>query len=144
MLKKSPAKFDVADCNCLTLRRAARQVSIYYDKRLAPTGIRATQFTMLAFIGCRGEVSVHEVGEALGLDRTTAGKNLRFLERTRMIKIASDPRDARKRSIKLSGTGQTILEAAYPFWREAQEEFDKKNGKAFSDRLRIIVGGMRA
>ena len=35
-------------CNCLALRQAARHVTQFYDQHLAPTGLRTTQFSILA------------------------------------------------------------------------------------------------
>ena len=39
-----------ADCNCFAIRSAARHVSQLYDQILAPTGLRTTQFSILAHL----------------------------------------------------------------------------------------------
>ena len=36
------------NCNCLAFRQAARHVTQFYDRFLAPTGLRSTQFSILA------------------------------------------------------------------------------------------------
>jgi hypothetical protein len=35
-------------CTCLAVRQAARHVSQFYDQHLAPSGLRITQFSILA------------------------------------------------------------------------------------------------
>jgi hypothetical protein len=37
----------VDQCNCFTLRKAARQISRFYDAHLQQTGLRITQFLIL-------------------------------------------------------------------------------------------------
>src|SRR5215467_3211224 len=37
-----------AGCHCLAMRQAARRVTHFYDGVLAPTGLRTTQFSILA------------------------------------------------------------------------------------------------
>ena len=41
-----------AACNCLAMRQAARHVTQFYDQFLAPSGLRATQYSILSQ-GCR-------------------------------------------------------------------------------------------
>jgi hypothetical protein len=36
------------DCNCLAVRQAARHVTQFYDQFLAASGLRTTQFSILA------------------------------------------------------------------------------------------------
>ena len=47
---------------------------------------------MLVVVARLGDASVGAVGEALGLDRTTAGSNLRSLEGMGLIEIGSSSR----------------------------------------------------
>jgi hypothetical protein len=78
----------VEDCNCMSLRRAARRVSNFYDAVLSPSGVRATQYSMLALLGEVGALSINDLASRLDLDRTTTGKNLQPLVTTRLVKIA--------------------------------------------------------
>ena len=41
-------KLDPELCNCPALRQAARHVTQFYDQYLVPTGLRTTQFSILA------------------------------------------------------------------------------------------------
>lgn len=143
-MARAPDKtYDIADCNCSALRRAARQISIYYDRRLSPSGIRATQLAMLVLIDRLGHASVSDVGETLGLDRTTAGKNLRFLEKEGLVKIGSSARDARLRAITLTRSGRARLKSALPHWRQAQQDFEQANGAGRAIALRASLNDMK-
>src|SRR6266849_4933426 len=115
-------------CNCLALRRASRRLTNFYDSKLAPTGLRVTQYAILALLGKLGGVSVNNLAERLDLDRTTMGKNLRPLERLKYVKITPSPTDGRSRTIMLTTAGGAVLKAARRLWRRAQADFEKANG----------------
>ena len=95
------------ECNCQLLRKAARRISNYYDSELAPSGLRGTQFSILALVNREGEVSVNSLAERLELDRTTAGKNLRPLQAAMLIRIAPSKNDRRARAITLTKRGRS-------------------------------------
>src|SRR5262249_58694993 len=91
-------------CNCMALRRASRRITNFYDSKLAPTGLRVTQYAILALLRQHGSVSVNSLARHLDLDRTTMGKNLRPLERMRYVKVTPSPTDGRKRMITLTAS----------------------------------------
>jgi DNA-binding MarR family transcriptional regulator len=122
------AKQGVRDCNCAALRRAARRISNFYDGELAPSGLRATQFAILALVHEMEQASVNNVAERLGLDRTTAGKNLRPLEKAGLISVSASKNDARQHVISLTKTGFATFRQAVPLWRRAQARFEAANG----------------
>jgi DNA-binding MarR family transcriptional regulator len=121
-------KFGIRDCNCASLRKAARRLTSFYDSQLAPSGLRATQFAILALVNEMEEVSVNLIAERLGLDRTTAGKNLRPLEQAGFIEVVSARHDARQRAISVTRAGHAALKTAVPLWRQAQSRFEAANG----------------
>ena len=45
---QEPAADELAYCNCLAVRQAARRVSQFYESRLAPLGLTASQYSILA------------------------------------------------------------------------------------------------
>jgi DNA-binding MarR family transcriptional regulator len=69
------------DCNCSAVRSAARHVTRLYDQLLAPTGLRVTQFSILAKLTRRGPLTINALAEDMVMDRTTLGRNIRPLER---------------------------------------------------------------
>ena len=71
---------DIHDCTCNNLRKAARAVTQYYDDALRPSGIRATQFSLLSAIKEFGTVSIGALAEESVMDRTTLTRNLKLLK----------------------------------------------------------------
>ena len=69
MLMANELKPDL--CNCLALRQAARHVTQFYDQYLVPTGVRATQFSILAMLERLGPITINALAEDMVMDRTT-------------------------------------------------------------------------
>ena len=64
------------ECNCLAIRQAARHVTQFYDQLVAPIGLRATQFAILAHLRRSGPMTINALAAALVMDRTTLGRNI--------------------------------------------------------------------
>ena len=56
-------KLEIDQCNCFTVRKAARRVSRLYEDILQPTGLRITQFLILAVLAKVSGASVNELAE---------------------------------------------------------------------------------
>ncbi len=123
-------------CNCRAIRRAARLVTNLYDEALAPTGLRATQFTLMGAVRLNESLSVNALAEILDLDRTTTGKNVVPLERLGYIDVKQSPSDSRSKVLTLTKAGNAILDQAYLLWQRAQATFEKANGKKNTAALR--------
>ncbi len=114
-------------CHCLAVRQGARQLTRLYDRHLAPTGLRATQYALLRRLSRLGPVSINALAEAMVMDRTTMGRALRPLQRTGLVAIDPGP-DGRTRALRLTDDGRTRVASAVPFWREAQAAFEAQYG----------------
>ena len=110
---------DPASCTCANLRKAARAVTQAFDTALQPSGLRATQFTVLATLAKRGELPLMKLAEAMVLDRTTLTRNLRPLIDRGLVRETRDA-DRRVRRLGLTRTGEAALETALPYWHQAQ------------------------
>ena len=110
---------DVAFCSCASLRKAARAVTQSFDAALAPVGLKATQFTVLATVERLGEAPLTRLAEALVMDRTTLTRNLKPLERAGWLRL-SEGEDRRVRRIALTRRGRALLDRARPLWQAAQ------------------------
>src|SRR5438128_11920083 len=75
------------ECNCLALRQAARHVTQFYDQYLASTGLRTTQFSILAKLQRLGPMTINALSRELVMDRTTLGRTMLPLERDGLIAI---------------------------------------------------------
>jgi len=132
----------IEGCNCMALRKAARRVSNFYDSILASTGLRATQYSILALMSEVGPVSINELAQHLELDRTTTGKNVRPLMTARLVKIAQSPIDGRSKLVSLTRGGVVTLKKARPLWKRAQTEFESRNGQRLTKNLRQTLAGL--
>ena len=115
-------------CTCFNVRRASRSVTDYYDSVLAPSGVRATQFTMLGAAALMGPASVTRLAERLALDRTTLTRNLRVLAEEGLVTISAG-KDRRERVVQLTEAGQTAIDRATPLWHKAQSRLIEKLGE---------------
>jgi DNA-binding MarR family transcriptional regulator len=121
MKKKNISNDYIAqNCACFNVRKAARAVTQFYDSTLKPSGLRATQFTLLVALSRRGKIGVTELADKLVMERTTLTRNLKPLQKQGLIEIAAGS-DRRTRTIFITETGQKKLAAATPYWQQAQE-----------------------
>ena len=133
---------DIAKCSvCVgfNIRKASRAISQYYESVLKPSGIRGTQFSLLANIRSAGKPTINELAEALVMDRTTLTRNLQALEKQGLVKIGEGT-DRRTRNVSLTGKGIKHLTEAIPYWEKAQEHMIKHLGAEQWDDLRMILG----
>src|SRR5271166_7049437 len=93
------------DCNCLAVRQAARHITQFYDQFLAPSGLRTTQFSILARLRRLGPMTINALAAELVMDRTTVGRNLQPLEREGLVAVVKGRTDRRSREIHLTGAG---------------------------------------
>jgi DNA-binding MarR family transcriptional regulator len=111
---------EVADgCACKNLRRSARAVTRLYDEILRPSGLRITQFTLLVAVAIGEAVPITRLADALSLDRTTLGRDLKPLTDRGLVEIRAGD-DRRTRVVRLTGQGRDALGRAYPLWQSAQ------------------------
>ena len=134
----------VDQCNCFTVRKAARQISRLYDACLQPSGLRITQFLILATLNEQRSASVNALAERLDIERTAMGKMIGFLERDGFVTMRPSPTDGRIRIVELTPEGTDLFERAAPLWREAQHQFSVMNGPKNVAVLRRSLAQMKA
>ena len=118
----------IDQCNCFAMRKAARQISRFYDAHLEPSGIRITQFLTLTALNQLGSAPVNALAERLDIERTAMGKMVEFLQRDGLVTIKASPTDGRSRLIELTEKGSCLQKKAAPLWEEAQRQFKQLNG----------------
>lgn len=131
-------------CHCSAIRKAARHVTQFYDQHLAGAGLTVTQFAVLARLGQHGALTINDLAGRLAMDRTTLGRIVRPLERDGLVRVASDPRDGRRRPLTLTQAGRVKLDAARPLWASAQYRFESAYGREPALSLRTALAGLLA
>ena len=108
-----------ANCTCFNLRKAARAVTQVYDEALRPSGLKATQLSLLVNLARRGALPLTQLADALVMDRTTLTRNLKPLTARGLVAIEPEA-DRRVRRISLTDAGRKALDGAMPLWETAQ------------------------
>src|SRR5262245_22080282 len=128
----------VGVCACSQLRRTARRVSSLYDEILAGSGLTNTQHAVLVNVARAGTASRTELAERLGMDRTTLTRNLRPLQREKLL-LSKKSEDRRERLLQLSAAGEKRLKQSYDRWEEAQRLFSEQVGARTLKQLRTLL-----
>ena len=127
------------ECNCFAIRSAARHVSQYYDRYLAATGLRTTQFSILAKLKRLGPLTINELARQMVMDRTTLGRNIKPLERDGLVSIEPAQSDRRAKELRLTKSGEKQLVVAFEAWSRAQAGFESTFGPRHAAELRRVL-----
>jgi DNA-binding MarR family transcriptional regulator len=133
----------LSPCVCSTLRMVSRAVTQLYDDILRPSGLRVTQFSILATIARSGQANLRQLEAALAIDQTTLTRSLNLLERDRMIERVPHL-DGRIKAMRLTRRGRRVLTVARPLWARAQDRVLRDLGtKVWDDAQRRLARLLR-
>jgi DNA-binding MarR family transcriptional regulator len=125
----SPAPRTAATgCTCSKLRRLTRRVTAVYDRALAPSGMRVTQYSLLAQLRRVRDLSMSQLADALDMDRTTLTRNLKPLLEAGWVELLASAQDGRVRVVRITAAGDAQWQAARAYWRRAQDEVKETIG----------------
>ena len=130
---------DPTNCTCFGLRKAARAVTQMYDQALKPSGLRATQLSLLIAAERAGPRGIGELAELMVMDRTTLTRNLKPLLDKGLLENVEDA-DRRRRPIGITPAGREAMAQALPYWREAQS---RMAGSLGHSRWWRLLGDLR-
>lgn len=130
------------DCACFNMRKAARAITRFYDAAFQPTGLLATQFSLLTVAQFRGELPITETADQLGVDRTTLTRNLKVLQSKGLIGVGPG-KDGRTKAIRLTSAGREALQKALPYWKKAQHSIVQELGATRFKNLLKELSGIR-
>jgi DNA-binding MarR family transcriptional regulator len=131
-------------CNCLAVRQAARHVTQFYDQYLAPSGLRTTQFSILAKLKRLRPMSINALAADLVMDRTTLGRNILPLQRDGLIAVMKGSTDRRSKELRVTEARAERLGAAVKGWVEAQAQFEAVFGAERAAELRTLLHAVAA
>lgn len=121
-------------CVGFNVRRATRLVTQFYDKVLAPSGLRSTQYSLLNVLFLTDELRMQDLALILAMDRTTLTRNLRPLIKRGWVKVSMGS-DRRARLILLTSRGRDVMKKALPYWEQAQAHITERLGTSNWDRV---------
>jgi DNA-binding MarR family transcriptional regulator len=117
------------NCTCFNLRKAARAVTQMYDEALKPSGLRATQLSLLLAVAEKGPTGMTELAKQLVMDRTTLTRNLKPLLDSGLAEVVEGA-DRRHKPIAITARGRQALAESMPLWREVQGRMTEGLGSA--------------
>jgi DNA-binding MarR family transcriptional regulator len=109
------------------LRRATRNVTRLYDDALAGVGLNVAQYSLLKNLSWLDQPSITSLAEAMGLDRSTLGRNLKVLEAKGLVQL-EDGEDQRNRLVSLTPAGRASLDEARQAWEQVQIQMGQRMG----------------
>ncbi|TWD99320.1 MarR family transcriptional regulator [Pseudomonas sp. AG1028] len=113
------------ECLCTRLRRASRGVSKLYDDALSGVGLSVAQYSLLRHLQRLDQPSITDLADAVGLERSTLGRNLRVLEGRGLVALA-DGADQRNRLVSLTIRGEKLIAEALDAWQGVQLELKQR------------------
>ena len=128
-------------CNCLAVAKAARYLRAAYDKAIAPSGLRATQFAILSKLARHAPMTIKGLATLIAMDRTTLATNLKPLEREGLLAIAPSL-DRRARNIQITDLGRKRYDEALSLWASVQAQFETAYGGAKAVKLRATLSAV--
>ncbi|WP_339487114.1 MarR family winged helix-turn-helix transcriptional regulator [Pseudomonas sp. EL_65y_Pfl2_R95] len=131
------------ECLCTQLRRASRGVSKLYDDALSAVGINVAQYSLLKHLQRLQQPSISELADALGLDRSTLGRNLRVLE-TKGLVVMQEGADQRNRIVLLSAQGEQAIIQAFVAWQGVQQLIVQRIGAEQVETLANLLTELQA
>jgi len=126
-------------CNCLAVRQAARHMTQFYDRFMAPTGLSTSQFSILVRLRRNGLMTINALADELLLDRTTLGRNILPLQREGLVAITRGTTDRRSREVSLTADGVARMRAGIKRWAAAQARFEATFGSERTAELRHLM-----
>lgn len=129
---------DFAQCMVSNSRMAARAITRRYDAYLRPHGVTATQLSLLGGIRMLPGLTVSELADARGFDRTTLTRNLDKLEQRGLVASAHRAH-GNGRIATITPAGNDLLATLLPLWRKAQADLKTELSRdTFDDSLNML------
>src|SRR5271165_1273322 len=125
-------------CYCAAVRSAAPKTTALYDAALRPAGVTLAQFSLLRKIERAGKVSLTKLGQLAELDRSTVGRNVKALEKLRLVRMGQ-AKDQREAAVRLTSAGEETLQRAAPLWEEAQQRIEATLGASGAAQLQTLA-----
>ncbi|MFK7765459.1 MAG: MarR family winged helix-turn-helix transcriptional regulator [Roseobacter sp.] len=109
-------------CAAQTVRAAARLLTRRYEEALRPTGLSASQYTVLTAVIGAGGLSQGLLGEALAFEQTTVTRLVGVMLRRGILELKADPKDGRRKIVHATAEGVALYEQGKPLWHQAQAD----------------------
>jgi DNA-binding MarR family transcriptional regulator len=107
-------------CTNIKLRQLMRRVAQHYDAEVGKTGLKGTQYSLLAYVVKLGPIRPVDLAREMKIDASTLTRNLRPLIDAGWLTLGPGA-DNRSRLVSATEAGREKRTEAQRRWRVAQE-----------------------
>ena len=125
-------------CSSLKVRRLSRRISQHFDRIVADSGLKTTQYSLLCHVVDLGPVRPGELARAMDLDASTLTRNLQPLIAAGWVTTGPGD-DERSRAVVATDAGRAKRADAKRAWKRAQLAFNDRIGSEAVARLHTAV-----
>jgi DNA-binding MarR family transcriptional regulator len=125
-------------CTNLKLRQLDRVVTRHYDRLIAATGLKNTQYSLLSHVLRLGPIRPSDLARHLGLDASTLTRNLQLLEAQGWLRQGPGE-NARSRLIEITDAGRAKRAEGQRAWKQAQLSLNERLGPERVATLHALV-----
>ena len=136
--RPSPAAVSPQGCSSHKLRQLSRRVSRHFDRIVAASGLKTTQYSLLSNIVRLEPVRPCDLAERLEMDASTVTRNLQPLVAQGWVVVGPGD-DGRSRFVNATPAGREKRSQAQREWKKAQLAFNARVGEATVTRLHALV-----
>jgi DNA-binding MarR family transcriptional regulator len=125
-------------CSSQKVRVLSRRISQQFDRIVAVSGLKTTQYSLLSTIVRLGPSRPGELARAMHLDASTLTRNLHPLIAAGWVTIGPG-NDERSRLVETTAAGREKRAEAKRAWKRAQLAFNEQVGEDAVARLHAAV-----
>lgn len=125
-------------CTSFKLRQLSRRVSQHYDRVVAASGLKTTQYSLLSQVEHLGPVRPSDLAAAMAMDNSTLTRNLQLLVADGWVEIGPGE-DGRSRLVAITAAGHAKRIEAQRDWKRAQLALNERLGTARVAELHALL-----
>lgn len=130
-------------CVAVRLRMLTRTVTRLYNKALRACGLTISQMNILVAVSCMREANQQDVCAALHLEKSTLSRDVEGMQARRWLSSVAGT-DRRNTLLRITPTGQRLLDKAIPAWNAAQEQAKALLGEKTIASLDQAIAALRS
>jgi len=115
-------EFKVQECIGARLRKLSRITDSFYKTKLSAFEITESQITILFILNETQKIEQGKIGQLLFLERSTISRNIKLLEKRKLLIKTLDYRPI----IELTAKGKNLVDNILPIWNEIMNELKTK------------------
>lgn len=118
-------KKKLEDHSCFWIGIISRKITKYYNRKLAPYGLKAQHFFILVYLWEKDGVKSRDLQEVLSLESASLTGHIDRMEKAGFIKREFDPDDRRAIKIFLTEKGKSMQTVLTPIGNELKTNLRK-------------------